>query len=304
VKKENFKISIIIPFYNRAEFLIETLNSILEQSYKNIEVLVVDDDSNEENFNKAKRFIKILGDSRFQLLKKPYTYPKGANGSRRYGFHQSSGTFIKWFDSDDIMLPDFLQIQIDSVLNYDLDGVFANCGIYDEDFGQKIRNSWKPLIYSENVLRDYLKTRLAWQTGSGLWNRDSISRSFEPFQQDISNGQEWIFHLFVLTSGLKIGVLDKELYKVRSHSNSISLGYKQSNYNNYIKNRFIARTIGLSRLIETGNGPKRTLIKSMVSMIKKLSIRELPELLRILFNQLEIKYFPTPTSQLVKILNK
>lgn len=297
-------ISVIIPFYNRVDFLIETLESIRSQSFQDFEVFIIDDNSKSENFIEAEKYLARIDDHRFKLFKKPNYVSKGANGSRNYGFNISKGKYIKWFDSDDIMLPEFLQIQMDTMEQADLDGVLGNCGVYNEDFSEKLRSSWKPKIYSNNILRDYLRTQLAWQTGSGLWKRDSIQKKIKPFEQEITNAQEWIFHLFILTSDLNIGIIEDELYKVRSHSNSISLNYKKENLKKYFLNRFKARTIGLSRLIETGNRPKRTILKSLFGMMTKFPIRYWPEFMDLFFKNFKYRSRSTPISRLIKIKKK
>ena len=103
----NGLVSIIIPTYNRAHFLGDTLNSVISQTYTNWQCLVIDDGSSDDTENIVTGFCKK--DQRIQFYKRPESILKGANSCRNYGFELSSGEYVNWFDSDDIMLPDFLE---------------------------------------------------------------------------------------------------------------------------------------------------------------------------------------------------
>ena len=103
-------ISIIIPTYNRAHLIGETLDSIVAQTYSNWECIVVDDGSTDTTAEVMREYVKK--DSRFQYHQRPENKLKGPNSCRNYGFELSKGEYIKWFDSDDVMLPTLLEKQI------------------------------------------------------------------------------------------------------------------------------------------------------------------------------------------------
>ena len=113
----NPKVSIIIPVYNRESLILETLKSIQKQSFQDWECIVVDDHSTDDTPNIVKKISKQ--DSRFKYFVRPSKKPKGANACRNYGFLKSKGTFINWFDSDDIMHPEFLQTRISKLIEED-----------------------------------------------------------------------------------------------------------------------------------------------------------------------------------------
>ena len=82
--KKSPLVSIIIPSYNRAKLLEETLDSILAQTWKNWECIVVDDGSTDSTEELLK--MKYLNDKRFTWYRRPQDVPKGANACRNYGF--------------------------------------------------------------------------------------------------------------------------------------------------------------------------------------------------------------------------
>lgn len=103
------KVSILIPCYNSAEFLEETLISCINQTYPHIEVIVVDDGSTDETYQIGKQY----------EAEHIHVY-KQANGgackARNYAFSQSSGDYIMFLDADDLMTPDKIQVQMDILL--------------------------------------------------------------------------------------------------------------------------------------------------------------------------------------------
>ena len=100
-------VSIIIPTYNRAHLISETLDSILTQTYTHWECIVVDDGSDDSTAELLAGYCKK--DARFQYHQRPNDRPKGANACRNYGFELCKGEYINWFDSDDLMGNCFMQ---------------------------------------------------------------------------------------------------------------------------------------------------------------------------------------------------
>jgi|AntDeeMinimDraft_5_1070356.scaffolds.fasta_scaffold01025_16 glycosyltransferase involved in cell wall biosynthesis len=262
------EISIIVPFYNRANLLLETLESIADQTYSDFEVLVVDDGSTKKSLEIAKKVMARLG-PRFSYFKRPKEYPTGGNGARNFGFHKANGKYIKWFDSDDVMKPDFLEKQMRAICKHSLDGVLARCGVYNADFSELIRKDWRLKYFSEKPIEDYVKSQMGWQTNSGLWEKEKI-KELNPFSETLQNAQEWIFHLKILTSNLKVGVIPEELYKMRSNERSIS-GVKDQNYR---FNKFRSRTLGLKRLMETKSRGKKYLLKNLYVSLSEIGYKK------------------------------
>ena len=100
------KISVIIPFFNRSKLLLEAVNSVLDQTYGNFEVLLIDDGSTED-LTSVKDIIKR--DSRVQYV---YQEHKGASAARNLGISLAIGSYVAFLDSDDIFAPQKLEKQI------------------------------------------------------------------------------------------------------------------------------------------------------------------------------------------------
>jgi glycosyltransferase involved in cell wall biosynthesis len=107
-------VSVIIPAYNAEAFIGETLKSVLSQTYKDIEVLVVDDGSQDRTSEIVESF--ATADSRVTLLRQSN---KGATGARNLAIVKSRGDFIAPIDADDIWYPQNLEKQVQCILQAD-----------------------------------------------------------------------------------------------------------------------------------------------------------------------------------------
>jgi len=103
-------VSIIIPNYNRADIVVETLRSVAAQTYVNWECIIVDDGSTDDSENVIGNYVR--SDVRFQFYKRPGEITAGANSCRNLGFERSKGEFVNWLDSDDIIAPNKIESQI------------------------------------------------------------------------------------------------------------------------------------------------------------------------------------------------
>ena len=94
--QENFKVSIIIPIYNSQEYLEECIKSVLSQSYKNIEIILVNDGSVDDSFLICKKYEKLNSNV---LVKNQNNL--GAVLARKTGIENATGDYITFVDSDD-----------------------------------------------------------------------------------------------------------------------------------------------------------------------------------------------------------
>ena len=93
------KVSVIIPVYNTEKYLEKSFDSILNQTYTNLELIVINDGSNEATTMKLKEYAKE--DNRIKLFE--FTKRQGVGHARNYGLSNSTGKYIYYFDSDDYL---------------------------------------------------------------------------------------------------------------------------------------------------------------------------------------------------------
>ena len=114
-------ISVVIPAYNAEQFLDETLESVLSQTYENWECIIVNDGSTDNTESIAKKWCEK--DSRFRLTNKENG---GLSSARNWGIKESKAEYIAFLDADDILTPDSLEIRINTLLKENVDLVYSN----------------------------------------------------------------------------------------------------------------------------------------------------------------------------------
>lgn len=213
--KKNRLISIIIPTYNRAHLISETLDSILSQTYKNWECIIVDDGSMDNTVQILEEYKKK--DNRFQFYKRPLNKLKGPNSCRNFGFKKSKGYYIKWFDSDDILLPFAINEQYD-LFNDSIDLVISKLQ-YKNFQNNKILNENN--ILSKRLIEEYITGDISFYVSGPLWRRSFLENK-NLFDENIRNLDDWDFNLRMLYQNPNIIFHEKVVINYRIHENSLS----------------------------------------------------------------------------------
>ena len=168
----NQLVSVILTTYNRADLILGTLNSILLQTYRPIELIVVDDGSTDETYDLICEWKDNLPKDDTFFFKYIFQRNGGAPSARNLGFLESKGEFIQWWDSDDYMYPSKLEKQIIALRKtYDL---WAACFMENGFSGNTLT---KQLTASKNVILGALCTpsvvyKRELINEVGLWNTE------------------------------------------------------------------------------------------------------------------------------------
>ena len=124
---QNILVSIIIPVYKVEQYIIRCIDSVLHQTYRNLEVVLVDDCSPDHSMEKAHQCIDkspLSKDLQFKYLK--HDHNRGLSAARNTGINAASGEYIYFLDSDDEITPDCVEVLISPIKNRDYDMVMAN----------------------------------------------------------------------------------------------------------------------------------------------------------------------------------
>lgn len=210
-------VSIIIPTYNRAHLIGETLDSVIAQTYINWECIIVDDGSVDNTINVLSNYAQK--DKRIKYYKRPKNRRKGANACRNYGFEKSKGDYIQWFDSDDFMHFKKLETKVSTLINTHYDFVVCEGIEYKDDITNIIRE-WNK-IFSNNILEDHITGRVNFHTNGPLFKREFLNNK-KLFNEFLMRKQEWEFYSRLLTLSTNYKPIYKVLYYFRSHSDSIN----------------------------------------------------------------------------------
>ncbi|MDU8885478.1 glycosyltransferase family 2 protein [Yeosuana sp. MJ-SS3] len=214
-------VSVIIPVFNREKLILETLESISAQSYEHWECLVIDDRSTDLTVNEIKKY--LTKDNRVKVFIRPSNKPKGANACRNYGLELSNGTYINWFDSDDIMHPDKIRLQIEALESSNNPFCVCQSYIFKNDI-KNVIGFQTDFITSKSPFDDFLTKKIVWLTQSPIFRKDFLIENDYLFDEDLQAGQDWEMFSRILFNNSNYIPIEKPLVYLRQHKNNTSRG--------------------------------------------------------------------------------
>lgn len=204
-------VSIITPVYNSDKFISETIQSILNQSYTNFELIVIDDYSKDNTVEIVKTFSEK--DSRVKLIQLELN--SGAAGARNIGLENSKGRFIAFCDCDDIWFENKLEYQIHFMLEKSIPISFTSYQLINEkgESMNKVINAIDKITYLE-----YLKNTIIGMSTSII----DTSLVKEIRFENIRTRQDTMLWITLLKRGYVAYGIKEVLVKYTVRSNSIS----------------------------------------------------------------------------------
>jgi glycosyltransferase involved in cell wall biosynthesis len=221
-------VSIIIPVYNRQDLIIQTIESVLKQTYSNFECIIIDDGSTDNTFCIITDIANK--DNRVKLFRRPKQLIKGANSCRNYGFTLSKGKYVTWFDSDDIMPDDSVEVRVTNIQYSIFDFVIG----YVHKFENSILIENQYLIVEHNNLEisasNYLTGESWFHTSAPLFKKEYLLNFNYLFDTDLKFHDETELFTRLLLEKPNVGTVNKITTMRRMHSTSIYGRLKQFKY--------------------------------------------------------------------------
>ena len=131
--KENPLVTIVVPMYNVEKYIEKCINSLLNQTYQNIEIIIINDGTKDNSLAIAER--KAKEDRRIKIISQPN---QGLSAARNTGIDNASGDYICFVDSDDFIHTDYVKLLLECILENDVDISVCNFFYIDEQ-----GNTWK-----------------------------------------------------------------------------------------------------------------------------------------------------------------
>lgn len=203
------KISVVIPSYNRANLLGRTIKSVVQQTYKNFEIIIVDDSSMDNTFD----VVKLLKEkyTAYEIKYIKHSINKGESGARNTGIRASTGDYIAFLDSDD----EWHEQKLDKQINYlnqisnEYDGLICE---YYQILNESSRDTAQKekITFQENYLTadNILLKGCGYSIGSNLiLKRDKITEYFDENLKLFAD-IDWLYRTLL---SCKIGILHEPL---------------------------------------------------------------------------------------------
>jgi glycosyltransferase involved in cell wall biosynthesis len=213
------KVSIIIPAYNVAPYIGETLDSVFAQTFADYEVIVINDGS--PDANDLERALARFVD-RINYIKQEN---RGASAARNSGVRAARGEFVAFLDADDLWLPNYLDGQINFIREHDCDLVCADAEVFSD-------SSSHEKTYMESLMADALPTGDVTFLGllsaeqslitSGVVVRRELVIQVGLFDELLRNSQDFDLWLRLARSGARMAYRRRTLLRYRSRDNSLS----------------------------------------------------------------------------------
>lgn len=212
-------VSVIIPNYNYGRFVRQAIESALAQTYSNIEIVVVDDGSNDDSEEVLTSFA-----GKIKWIKQTN---QGVSAARNRAVAESGGEILAFLDADDVWLPEKIEKQV-AVFSSDENIGLVHCGLVDfDDAGNLLAEHLDGM--SGAVSRDLLAYRRSVILGGGsaaVVTRKAFDKS-GGFDINLRIGEDWEFY-YRVAKNFSVGFVPEILLKYRIHSNNSFAGNRSS----------------------------------------------------------------------------
>lgn len=205
-------VTVVIPNYNYAHYLREAIDSVLAQTYEDIEIIVVDDGSSDD----SREVLASFGDR----LSTIYQRNQGVSAARNNGAEAGRGEFIAFLDADDIWLPEKVEKQVELFRNDPSLGL-VHVGVDEIDAGGNLQlrrlEGIEGLVASDLLM---LKRETILGGGSGLMVPRGVFEEVGGFDTGLSTSADWDLG-FRISSKNAVGFVPEILLKYRVHDSNM-----------------------------------------------------------------------------------
>lgn len=235
--------SVVVLTYNQEDLVTETLDSIYNQSFKNIELVISDDASTDNTKEVITDWVNTHKDRFFNVVLNFNKENLGISGNHTKGIKLANGEFVKYIGGDDILLPDAINKMYD-FLKKNPDARF--CGSIVQSFYKK-GNQYKILdeipnkktvkkIINADVIKQFrLCAQNRFIPASGTFFRKSIFEDYGYFDKDYRTFEDWHQWLKFLSKGERSFFLNEHTVLFRKHSKSVSASVFYSHNSEFYK---------------------------------------------------------------------
>lgn len=224
------KVSIVVPVYNGEKYLNQTLDSVLSQTWRDFEVIVVDDGSTDGTQ-------KIVGQYKDDRLKYFYKENGGPSSARNYGIESASGEYIAFLDADDIWESEKLERQLNFLKAHEDIGVVGCNFQYLNDNAEKTEIFNMRKLYPNDGFNLCNLLACSFLLPSSVLIRKEVVDNAGVFDPKFDGAEDTEYFLRILKK-YSLGILDEVLLKYRVSNSSFSRGFRAYEIRDKVLNHF------------------------------------------------------------------
>jgi len=225
----HIKVSVIVPVFNAAKYLEKCIASIICQSLKEIEIIIINDGSTDNCLYIIYKLARL--DRRIVVINNDYSL--GVSAARNIGIKVAKGCYIGFVDADDWIHSDMYLILYTNAIKFKVDFVVCNSNIYDRNKLKKVRLNLTDMVFDisnskSTELINLLRFNYDYSNWNKLYSSRIITQNNLLFAEGIHIYEDLLFNCCYFLLSKKFSVVSKSLYNYRIHSESVM------NNNSYI----------------------------------------------------------------------
>lgn len=248
INSNNLKVSIIVPIYGVEKYILHCLQCIEQQTYQDIECLLINDCTKDNSMQIVDDFLKNKSQKPFIYRVINHNRNMGLSAARNTGLKNASGDYIYFLDSDDYITATCINEMMNIAINYDVDIVWSGIDrIYKDKHKYTPINSENRIYTRKEILEMYISQKLYTEAVNKIIKLKYLQTNNIKFVEGMLHEDvNWTFQL--LAPKFTGAILDKPTYSYIQREGSIMSHLTQKNYYDQIKNIKI-----ISNIIKTQN---------------------------------------------------
>ncbi len=226
---EEYLVSIIIPVYNMEKYLSDCLESVVNQTYKNLEIICVDDASTDHSVSVLEKYANR--DARIQIIKNEKN--GGLSFSRNKGFERARGKYTYYLDSDDCLKENAIEKLYGYAEEYDTDAIYFNSSVFGEveivgkgpcleyglrDISKKVYDG--PALF-KILYENHVYVNSVWRR---FWKTEFLVDNDLKFESSMRTSEDEPFSVRAILCGKRMMMVDEVYHVYRRREGSISTG--------------------------------------------------------------------------------
>lgn len=236
-------VSIVIPVYNTEKYIEESVLSLLNQSYKNIEIILIDDGSVDDSYQICKR----LSEKNRNIIVEKHEKNMSQAVARNTGISLATGEYLLFLDSDDTLLPETVEEMVNRSMRDDADIVLSSFSrvingkiniVYEKKLEERVYSSSD----ISNLLFDTIPLNVLFCIGTKLYRIDLIRSNKIKFDKIYRYNEDGAFAIIAFKYAKKISYIDKPYYQyLLRDDNSSQISYRKNMFNSISKARELVK---------------------------------------------------------------
>lgn len=256
----NPKVSIIVPVYNAENYITDCLNSILNQSYSNIELIIINDGSTDS----SETIIKQISDPRIKYIKQSN---QGVSAARNQGIDNATGLYVCTVDADDVLTKESIASRIRiAQLHPEITIIDGTVYTFEKNIDEA-KHKWSPK-FKGNPYHELLNLKESCFYGTTWMIRKELIGSFR-YNTKMTHGEDIAFYIDISTKG-EYGYTEETILLNRLHTQSAmhSLRGLESGYHDLLDKIFKTKQLSKSEIKKLKSRIAKIMLKSYLKKFK------------------------------------